>query len=105
MSCRYCNQPLSEADAVPTHAYWNATPDVCHKECKQAGEKQEAYDCQLIDAGCNDCAFLKRGKRLYQGVFATWTGTCLKTGDPVTPSPKTATGKPCFVHRRDHQAV
>jgi hypothetical protein len=100
MNCRYCNQPLSESEAVPTHAYWNAMPGVCHKECKVPGEKQEAYDCQLIDADCNDCAFFIRDKerKLKYGA----TGTCSKFGTLAVALPKTCSGLKCFSHRRDN---
>lgn len=96
--CRYCDLPVAPNDSAPTHAYWHATPFVCHKSCKQEGERQEAYDCQCIDADCNDCGHFKRGKLIDKN---TWSGHCLLKNEPTFAYPKTSTSRPCFVHRRD----
>jgi hypothetical protein len=106
MNCRYCNLPIEHP--VTTLAYWSQTPDVCHPECKKSGERQEAIDCQIIDADCNDCKFFKRG---IAGVMR-WTGLlfskdttvvpghCLKFNRPTTAYPHFWTGRDCFEHRR-----
>lgn len=104
--CRYCGESVSPSDAAPTHAYWNAMQFVCHKACKQEGIKQEAYDCQCIDADCNDCGYFKRGKELLfqKGewkISLGWTGTCLRDNKATKAFPKMCTGRKCFVHRRD----
>ena len=31
-----------------------------HKACKQQAMKDEAYECQVIDADCNDCRHFDR---------------------------------------------
>ena len=59
--CRYCSKPVSDADAGVTHSYWKGMKFLCHKNCKAAGEKAEALECQTLDADCNDCRHYKRG--------------------------------------------
>lgn len=115
MNCRYCNLPVESP--VKTLAYWNQTPDVCHAECKAAGERQEAFDCQTIDADCNDCFHYQRGKlapklesRLKKPdgtkVLVTHQpnifigGRCLKFDKPVNAQPNKWSGLECFEHRR-----
>lgn len=88
---------------------------VCHKSCKVSGEKQEALDCQTVDADCNDCRHFKRGSivphsRSIQEQIRTgqhpnfssevWSGHCLKFDTPTTAFPKKWTGRACFEHRR-----
>lgn len=113
-TCRYCQQPVSEADSTITFSYWWSLEFVCHKACKGAGEKQEAFDCQQIDADCNDCKHFKRGqleKRLLScienGVAGTrWVnmgyfdGHCLKFDRPTIAQPNKWSGLECFEHRR-----
>ena len=109
MNCRYCNKLIDDADWVTTLAYWNQTPDVCHSGCKQAGERQEAIDCQVIDSDCNDCKHFKRngitdeikGTPTTNGVKAfTVFGDCLKFEKKTTGHPHFWTGRECFTHRR-----
>lgn len=115
MSCRYCNQPI-ESEGLETFSYWNAVPFRCHPECKQAGEKQEALDCQVIDADCNDCKHFKRGAlsplrishtktpagRMVEVRYRAeiWSGECLRFNGPTEAYPKMSTGRECFEHRR-----
>jgi len=115
--CRYCAKPIADGEAAPTFAYWFATPFVCHPACKDAGIRQEAYECQLIDADCNDCKHYKRGKlapimishvRMPNGLIEEVRhqpnviigGHCLKFDEPTTAYPNKWTGRPCFEHRR-----
>lgn len=58
MKCRYCGQ---EGADVKTVSYWSSIPDFCHSYCKLPGERQEALECQLIDADCNNCKHYQRG--------------------------------------------
>jgi len=111
--CRYCALPV--ANPVKTLAYWNQTPDVCHPECKVAGEKQESVDCQVIDADCNDCRHFLRGelvKRWLSDIkdgMKTKTltnmgivkGRCAKLRTETEAYPHMSTGRPCFEHRRE----
>lgn len=94
--CRYCGKPGA---SVRTLAYWNQTPDLCHAECKSPGEKQEAIDCQVLDADCNDCVHFQRGK-IIGGIPKAFSGHCLKFDRPTTAYPHFWTGRECFEHRR-----
>lgn len=116
MICRYCSQPIT-GQPVNTQAYWGATPDVCHAECKQAGVRQEAFDCQVIDADCNDCKHYQRGKLAPKVISKLHTpdgrivnvihqpnvfkdGHCLRFDKPMLAFPNKWTGRECFEHRR-----
>jgi len=115
--CRYCAKPIAVNEVVETVAYWNATPDVCHRACKDAGVKQEAYNCQVIDADCNDCRHYQRGKlaprvishlKKPDGTTAEVShqpniflgGQCLKFNKAVVAQPNKWSGLECFEHRR-----
>lgn len=121
MTCRYCGKEIEGASAT-TFAYWSATPFPCHPACKESGEKQEALDCQIIDADCNDCRHYKRGK-LAGSIVSNVTrpdgtvveighkpnifigGTCLKFNKPTVAQPNKWTGHECFEHRRAHGLI
>lgn len=80
-------------------------------------ERQEALDCQQIDADCNDCRFLERGKLAEKVVSVIKTrdgrcetvnhqpnyfyAICLKFNKPTIAQPNKWTGHDCFVHRRE----
>lgn len=115
-ACRYCGNPVEVP--VTTLAYWNQTPCVCHAECKASGEKEEAYECQVIDADCNDCRHYKRGVlapkvvsnlRKPNGKIVEVSfqpneivgGRCLKFDRPTTAYPHQFTGRECFHHRKN----
>jgi hypothetical protein len=100
-TCRYCHKPVKRNEAVITHSYWNAVWQVAHKACDADGRKAEAYECQIIDADCNDCKHFNRGESLASGVSAAWSGQCLKYDKPVVAYPNKATGNECFEHRRE----
>lgn len=99
-------------DIAPS--YWQGLPMPYHKECRQAGIKQEAYDCQCIDADCNDCRHFKRGevvKRMLSCMedgkpsmrlvnMGIVRGHCLKFDRATEAYPKKWTGRECFEHRR-----
>lgn len=114
--CRYCDKPI-EGQAVQTFGYWSHFPFVCHAKCKVSGERQEAIDCQIIDADCNDCKHYQRGKlapptisRLHRkdGTIVDVVyqpqifigGYCLKFSKPTSASPNKWSGLECFEHRR-----
>lgn len=97
--CRYCDKPI-EGEPARTLAYWSQTPCVCHPECKQAGERQEAIDCQTIDADCNDCKHFERGSEIVRSIPKGFSGRCAKFDRPTAAYPKTWTGRECFEHRR-----
>lgn len=117
MTCRYCNQPIAPADETHTFTYWAAVRYPCHKQCKVEGIRAEAYECQLIDADCNDCKHFKRGKLIERWLscmindapaycltrMGIVTGHCLKFNRPTTAQPNKWTGLECFEHRRATQ--
>jgi hypothetical protein len=94
--CRYCDQPLAYEEAVVTRAYWWGNYFLCHERCKAPGEREEALECQKIDADCNDCRHFKRERA---GKF-TGSGVCLKFNQQTESYPHMSTGRPCFEHRR-----
>lgn len=95
--CRYCDKPIELGQEVKTMSYWFHLPFWCHAECKKDGERQEAIDCQVIDADCNDCKHFKRGQAIYKWSIA---GHCLKFDKPTVAFPNKWTGRECFEHRR-----
>jgi hypothetical protein len=116
MNCRYCNKPLTDAGVV-TRSYWSALEFRCHAECKVAGERQEAINCQTIDADCNDCRHYKRGRLAHHVISNVTTpdgrvveighrpnifvdGLCLKFNRPTVAQPNKWSGFECFEHRR-----
>lgn len=120
MNCRYCDKPVDESEATITHSYWQGVRFICHKACKDAGVKQEALDCQVIDADCNDCRHYKRGQLSPKVISNTKTtdgrwvqvihqpnviigGHCLKFDRPTIAQPNKWSGLECFEHRRKEQ--
>ncbi|MDO8610706.1 MAG: hypothetical protein Q7R95_09240, partial [bacterium] len=116
--CRYCDTEIVLPDQETiTFSYWGSEKFYCHKSCKVEGIKQEAIDCQTIDADCNDCYFYQRGKLadevvswikkpdgskvkiIHQPNFFV-NGWCLKFDKSTIASPNKWTGHECFKHRR-----
>jgi hypothetical protein len=61
--CGQCDKTITEEDFDYFAAYW--TPHIwrpTHKHCKEAYKSEEVWDCQTLDANCNDCKHFKRGK-------------------------------------------
>jgi hypothetical protein len=117
MKCRYCTLEIDPSELTTTVSYWSAIQFPCHKKCKVEGMKQEAFDCQTIDADCNDCKHYLRGKLANKVVDVLKTkdgrkeevtfqpnifvgGTCQKFNVPTNASPNKWTGFACFEHRR-----
>jgi len=116
--CRYCNKEIFHGEqSVKTLSYWGKLEFVCHAQCKQMGESQEAYECQCIDADCNDCRHYQRGKlaplswsivsredgSMYVARYQPNTfigGTCLKFDKEVQANPNKWSGLECFEHRK-----
>ena len=96
MTCRYCDKPINDP-GVKTLAYWGGNEYRCHAECMVAGERQEAFDCQVIDADCNDCRHFKRLVQVGRNISK---GHCLRFDRPETAFPHMSTGRECFEHRR-----
>jgi len=105
MKCRFCEKEITEDDEIAyAPSYWWPHGDIypVHKECKKEGKMQEAYDCQCIDADCNDCAFFERKEN------SKWVcyGICrnkdsAEFNKEVKAYPNCWSGRVCFVHRKD----
>ena len=98
--CRYCQKEVSEGEAKSTNSYWHAVKDICHKACKEEGIKSEAYICQCIDAGCNDCKHFFRDSMI-PSPYKYCPGWCFKFDKPTNAFAMTWCGKACFEHRKD----
>jgi len=96
-NCCYCNK--STYKPVKVFSYWNANPMNSCPDCVIIGKKQEAYECQLIDANCNDCKHFDRDRHNKGG--NTWRGHCKKFHVEVKACPNYASGYDCFEHRSD----
>jgi hypothetical protein len=58
--CRYCNKPVTSENIEITQSYWGSSNNgvyfyPCQSKCKEKGYADEKYECQCIDAACNDC--------------------------------------------------
>lgn len=103
--CRFCKDSGCDSFVAP---YWQfdiitrqgiAKPkNRCHKSCKADGVKAEAYECQKIDADCNDCKHFVRGSYLGNSVYS---GACSKFNKAVKAYPNKCTSNECFEHRKD----
>lgn len=119
--CRGCGAVIEAAQFAVWHTYWGAMLAPCHAACREAGMKAEAYECQCIDADCNDCRHYKRGSiapkivsklRRTDGRIEMVThqpnwidGWCDKLNKPTVAQPNKWSGLPCFEHRRTPQAT
>ena len=95
--CRYCKQEIKEEDFCITYGYWYPLWYPSHKDCKQEGENNEAFECQKIDSACNDCKYFNRdteksGKIVFYGI-------CSKKNKEVRTSRCFCENRDCFVHR------
>lgn len=105
--CTWCKK-LNVDDIY--YSYWNATWIPTHKECKQLLSKDTAYECQVVDANCNDCKFFI-SKKTHKSRSDSWrTGECKKGNAnmklfsdkyPAIAQPNFCQGNDCFVHRKD----
>lgn len=95
--CRYCDGLILEEDLAFTTGYWKPIMDCCHKDCQKEGRATEAYECQTIDADCNDCRHFERQGKVSKDIFE---GECTQFNKPVRAYPNFATGMECFEHRR-----
>ena len=94
--CRVCGTRVERKDFEVYFTYWTfpgVGPRWCcaHRDCVKAGYAQEAYECQCIDADCNDCKHFDRPN-----------SHCRKLDKPTKANPGQATCHPCFEHRRNH---
>lgn len=97
--CRYCKQLIDNESKELTYSYWSNCFKqgpiwyICHKNCQKDGYKDEVYECQKIDANCNDCTFFERKK--------ICIGWCMKYQKEVISSNDLFQGNDCFIHRKD----
>ena len=100
-TCRGCGGKLEKGDFVIGQTYWGGLWAGSHAACK-GWVAEEAYECQVIDADCNDCKHFMRGEKLWAGIFE---GKCVKTGETVRAYPNFCSGHACFEHRRVYEQV
>ena len=107
--CKYCNKKVKEEDFDISSSYWNNFLEVCHKQCKEKGDKREEIKCQKIDENCNDCKYLERkgfdkntidkqGQKLFNKI-GCYFGICKKFNKKVTATRNMCQGNKCFKHR------
>ena len=101
--CRYCGKEFKPEDSlVVTQSYWTH-PNYgvffypSHLECKESGYASERYECQCIDASCNDCADFECTENRKDCRL----GFCIKKGEEVKTYPQFCFGNKCFTHRED----
>lgn len=91
--CCHTKQLLTQDTIEVKVGYW--TPFLwkpVHKDYRQLAQKQEAYNCQIIDASCSDCYYLQRD-----------TSWCKKMDKKVSVEPNLChpQNQECFTHRKD----
>ena len=100
--CRRCDAALSEV--VVGSTYWSAKKQpFCSDTCKRLDEVECVYECQKIDANCNECVHFKREElQKVPGIpGGVWHGQCLKKGVPTEGISRWYQGHECFEHRKD----
>lgn len=109
--CRHCKTPVLKEDFAVHVGYWTPLWYCVHKQCLQEHKAEEAYLCQCIDMGCNDCKFFQRNQNNEKLMNTTLNclfpkinshiGTCTKHNCQVEALPNSYQGMPCFKHRKD----
>jgi hypothetical protein len=109
-TCRGCGEEVHANNFSIWHTYWQALWAPCHEGCRDVGMKEESYECQCIDADCNDCRHFQRGvtvphdaetnKNAFLPLIGGVKGNCLKRSENVVANPKRASCNECFEHRR-----
>ena len=102
LTCRACGFTFSSESKIAWgNTYWQGIGVAfCSKESARATLKDEAIECQTIDADCNDCIHFKRGEMLAKGAASAFSGHCMKFDKPTIAYPNFATGHKCFEHRK-----
>jgi hypothetical protein len=60
-TCRGCDAVIEAGAFAVWNTYWTAMWAPCHAGCREEGMRAEAFECQCIDADCNDCRHFQRG--------------------------------------------
>lgn len=97
-TCRGCDEAVDADSFDFWTTYWRANMAACHKSCKVEGMRAEAYECQCVDADCNDCRHFERDPKTSRP--GACDGRCAKFDRPTTAYPNLSTGWPCFEHRK-----
>ena len=110
LTCRGCGLPLTDTDFDVWVSYWKSVWFPAHKACRAAGMAEEAYDCQCVDADCNDCNSFCRGKSAGELVMIGVAGSpdvtrpanghCEKFDRPAVAWANFCSGWACFEHRK-----
>jgi len=96
--CGHCNSEIENYHFAYISSYWVPNSwKPCHKNCTKEYLSSETYECQNLDADCNDCIHFKREKEIGKGIYK---GDCLKYNKPTKAYPNTSTGNKCFEHRK-----
>lgn len=125
--CRFCDKSIEPQELSFVNSYWGGhgsfiksfehsgktinvaaeTKYPCHRSCKREGLRRQAYDCQCIDADCNDCKYFERdGDDLSLSPKSpVFTGLCLKFSKPTRACPQLCTMHSCFEHRRNDEYI
>jgi len=101
-SCRKCSKPVTKEDFHVVVGYWTPLWFSAHKDCISI-QAEDAYDCQKIDADCNDCGHFVRGEKLScpGSKYASFKGHCSKWDFKTMGHVNFCTDMPCFEHRKD----
>ena len=94
-TCNICGEDLTEGTFSQYTTYWSS---IIAPKCKSCDSSQDTYECQKIDADCNDCIYFKRGELEAKGIFSGW---CTKFNKEVKAYPNFCSAHKCFVHRKD----
>lgn len=111
-NCRHCKEKVTEDEFDIHVGYWTPIWYPVHKNCAKACRAEEAYECQKIDAGCNDCKFFQRNTvqsetkadtavNQFFPRINTIPGYCTRNNFQVEATPVSYQGMPCFEHRKN----
>ena len=95
--CSYCGK--KEINDI-YHSYWGAVWIPTHKVCKPLLSSETAYECQKIDANCNDCKFFTATES-HKGIGTSWRDGICVNGHDAHAQPNFWQGNKCFEHRKD----
>jgi len=96
-TCRHCGLEVKEDNFDVAIGYWYPSWFPCHQECVKPQKEYEAFECQKLDADCNDCKHFSRIRPLTVGVSL---GTCNKFNRETKAYVNSPRGLECFEHRK-----
>lgn len=89
--CISCKRQMGLNDFEISISYWKNYWQPIHAHCKKDFEAFEKFECQCIDADCNDCLYFKRSFQ-HEGI-------CDLDQKAVKSSSNFASSHSCFIHR------